>query len=193
MPSGLNDGGGPCDVVGLPFAGLAVGVGERDGLLVKTAGLAIDVGFVVVVIEHLQFVAGVAGAGGGEKDSAVAAELAGAGYVLGNFPFDVKLVVLESALSLDVAGGLVDGEDAVGDGPVGGSGAILGGDPFVEILAVEEDDCVGGRGAAGCAGRDDLGLGLPDFGVFGLRRGLGLGLLGECDGSESYEQEQGSG
>ena len=81
----------------------------------------------------------------------------------------------------------VHGEDAGGDGPLGGSAAIflLGGDPFVEILAVEEDDGVGGRGGPGGAGSDDLGLRLPDFGVFGFGGGLGLGLLGECGGGES--------
>src|SRR5207302_708530 len=109
---GVEGGGGPGDVVGLPFAGLAVGVGQRDGLLVDAASLSVDVGLVVVVVEDLQFVAGVAGAGGGEKDSAVAAGLAGAGDVLGNSPFDVKLIVLESALGLDVAGVFADGEDA---------------------------------------------------------------------------------
>ena len=64
---GVEDGSGPGNVVGLPFAGLAIWVGERDGLFVDAAGLAVDVCFVVVVVEHLQFVAGIAGAGGGEK------------------------------------------------------------------------------------------------------------------------------
>src|SRR5438270_11997859 len=90
---GVEGGSRPGDVVGLPFSGLAVWIGERDGLLVDAGGLAVDVGLIVVAVEDLQFVAGVPGAGGGEKDSAVAAELAGAGDGLGNFPFDVKLVV----------------------------------------------------------------------------------------------------
>jgi len=64
---------------------------------------------------------------------------------------------------------------------------VLGGDPFVEILAVEEDDGVRGRGAAGFAGCDDFGFGCPDFGVFGFR---GSGLLGEGGGGEGDEQEQ---
>src|SRR5450432_1396170 len=179
---GVEGGGGPGDVVGLPFAGFAIWIGERDGLFVDAAGLAVDVGFVVVVVEDLEFVAGVAGAGGGEEDSAVAAGLAGAGDVLGNFPFDVQLIALESAFGLDVAGVFADGDDAAGDGPLGGSVAVLSGDPFVEILAVEEDDRVGGRGGWCRPGGDDFGLGLPDFRVFGFGGGLGLGLLGECGG-----------
>ena len=73
-------------------------------------------------------------------------------------------------------GGLVHGHDAVGNSPLGGSGAVLRGNPLVQILAVEEDDRVGRRGSAGCTRSDDLRLGLPDFGVFGLGGRL---LLGE--------------
>ena len=72
-------------------------------LLVDAAGLAVDVGLVVVRIENLQLVAGVAGPGGGQEHAAVAARLAGAGDVLGNLPLDVQLVVLEAPLRLDVA------------------------------------------------------------------------------------------
>ena len=105
-PSVVEGWRGPDDVVGLPFAGFAGGIGERDALLVDAAGLAVDVGLVVVGVEDLQFVAGVAGAGGGEEDAAVAAGLIGAGDVLGDSPLDVELVVLEGALGFDVAGRL---------------------------------------------------------------------------------------
>src|SRR5258708_7123168 len=101
----------------------------------------------------------------------------------------MQLIVLKCALGLDIAGLLVHGDNAVGDGPLGGSGAVLRRNPFVEILAVEEDDGVGGSGGWRGSGRDDFGLGLPDLGVLGL----GSGLLGEGSGCESYEQEQGSG
>ena len=181
---GVEGWGDPGYVVGLPFAGLAIWIGQGDGLFVDAAGLAVDVGFVVVVVEHLQLVASVAGAGGGEEDSAVAAGLAGTGDVLGDFPLDVKLIIFEGAFGLDVAGVFADGDDAVCDGPLGGSAAVLGGDPFVEIFAIKEDDGIGGRGGWRRAGGDDFGLGLPDFGVFGFRSGLGLGLLRECGGGE---------
>ena len=62
---------------------------------------------------------------------------------------------------------LAHGEDAVGDGPFGW-GLVLGGDPLVEVLAVEEDDCVGGRRGVGGAGCDDRRDGLVDFGVLML-------------------------
>ena len=92
-------------------------------------------------------------------------------------------------LGFDVARAFGDGEEAVGDGPAGG-GVVLRGDPFVLVLAVEEDDGVGGRSATGIAGRDHGGDGLPDFSLFRL----GLGLLGGeggggKDGSEEEKQE----
>ena len=88
-------------------------------LLVDAARLAVHVGLVVVRIEDLQLVAGVAGSGRGEEHAAVAARLAGAGDVRRNPPLEVQLVVREAALRLDVAGRLVDGQDAVGDRPLG--------------------------------------------------------------------------
>ena len=186
----IEDGGSPGDVVGLPFARLAVGVGQWNGLLVDAAGLSVHISFVVVVVEHLQFVAGIAGAGRGKNDSAVAAGLAGAGHVLGNSPFDMKLIVLKAALGLDVAGIFADGDDAGGDGPLRGSGAILGRDPLIEILAVEEHNRVGGRGSTRSAGGYDFGLGLPDLRVFGLGSG---GLLSKCGHGERHEKKQRSG
>src|SRR6185312_12111745 len=74
-------GGHPGHVVGLPFARFAIRVRQRNGLLVDTAGLAVDVGLVVVRIENLQLIAVVAGSSGGEKHAAVAARLAASGDV----------------------------------------------------------------------------------------------------------------
>ena len=98
----------------------------------------------------------------------------------------MELVVVEGAFGFDIAGALGDGHDAVGDGPFGGRGAVLRGDPLVEILAVEQDDRVGRRRGAGGGRSDDLGLGRPDFCVFGL--GRGRGLLGG-DGSDQGDEE----
>ena len=53
----------------------------------------------------------------------------------------MQLVVLEAALRLDVAGLLVDRQDAVGDDPRRG-GLVLRRDPLIQVLAVEEDDGV---------------------------------------------------
>src|SRR5689334_813781 len=56
---GVESGSGPYDIVGLPIAGLAHRVGQRNGLLVNTAGHAVDIGLVVVGVENLQLVSGV--------------------------------------------------------------------------------------------------------------------------------------
>lgn len=58
-------------VVGLPFARLAGGVGERWVLFVDRAQLTVGIGFVLVGVEDLSFVAIVS-----EKESAIAASLA---------------------------------------------------------------------------------------------------------------------
>ena len=101
----------------------------------------------------------------------------------------MELVVLEAAFGFDVAYAflLADGEDAVGDGPFGG-GVILGGDPLVEVLAVEEDDGVGGWIGVGFAGGDDRRDGFVDFGVFVFWRGS---LLGGEGGGNAEENEGG--
>jgi hypothetical protein len=85
----------------------------------------------------------------------------------------VELVVPESAPGLDVAGAFGDREQPLGDDPLCRC-VVLRGDPFVLILAIEEDDGVRGRRVAGGAGRDDGRDGLPDFRVLGF----GFGFLG---------------
>src|SRR5207237_4847793 len=114
----VEGGGGPEDVVGLPFAGFAAGVDQWRRLFVDAGGLAVDVGGVVVGVHDLEFVAGVAGAGGGEEDAGVAARLGFAGDVFGNLVFEVELVVAKAFFGFDVAGLFVDGQDAVVDAPL---------------------------------------------------------------------------
>src|SRR5207249_3529087 len=144
------------------------GVHQRRRLFVDAGRLAIHVGRIVVGVHNLQLIAGVAGAGGGEEEAGVAAGLAFAGDVFGDEVFEVELVVGKAFFGFDVAGGFEDGDDAVVDGPLGG-GFVLDGDPLIEVVAVEEDDGVGGRsGRDGRAGGDHFGRRLPLLGVFGF-------------------------
>src|SRR6185312_8622977 len=121
------------------------------------------IGLVVIVIEDLQFVAGVALAGRGEEETAVAAGLVTAGDVLGDAEFQVQLIVGKVLLGLDITRLLVDGEDATGDDPVRRS--LIGCfDPLVFILTVEEDHGIGRRVAYFFGGRDDGRHRAIDFG-----------------------------
>jgi len=106
---------GPDDVIGLPFPWFAIGVHEESALPVNASGLAIDIGRVVVRIENLQFVPGIAGPGGSEQDAAIAARLTATGYVLGDSELDMQPVIPERSLGFNVADTrrLVDREHAV--------------------------------------------------------------------------------
>src|SRR5215469_4535387 len=87
--------GRPDDVVDLPFAGLASRVGQRNALLVDTSGHLVDVSFVVVGIENLQFISGIPGSGRGQKQPAVPPQLAAASNVLWYCRLLVQLIILE--------------------------------------------------------------------------------------------------
>src|SRR6185312_16626386 len=117
----------------------AIRVRQRNGLLVYTAGLAVDVGLVVVRIENLQLIPVVAGSSGGEKHATVAARLTASGDVRGDFPFNVKLVVFKAFLGFDVSSVLVHGHDAVVDFPFSRR-LVLYRYPLIQILAIEQDD-----------------------------------------------------
>jgi hypothetical protein len=117
----------------------------------------------------LQLIAVVARTGGSQEHTAISARLTGAGNVCRDFPLDVKLIVLEVLLGFDVSRLLVHREDAVRDGPFSRRLVVLGGDPLIEVLAVEQDDRVRRRRAAFVAGRHFRRNGLPDFGVFRFR------------------------
>src|SRR4051812_42978226 len=95
----------------------------------------------------------------------------------------MQLVAMEAALRLDVAGLLVHRNDAVVDGPVG-RGAVVGRDPLVQVLAVEEHDGVRG-GRAVVARRHDLRFRAPDLRVLGL----GFGGFLRPQGSWREENE----
>ena len=181
----------PHDVVGLPLAGLAIRIGQRDGLLVDAAGLAVHVGLVVVGIENLQLISVVARSGGGEEHAAIPARLTVAGDVRRNFPLEVKLVVLEGPLGFDVSGTLllVDGQYAVGDGPFGGR-LVAVRDPLVEVLAVKKHNRVGRRRRVVRARRDNLGHGLPHFCIF---RSPGRFLLSRGLRLRGHLRDQGNG
>src|ERR1700737_3936681 len=111
--------GGPHHVVGLPLPGLVHRVCQRNALLVDAAGLAVNVGFVVVRVEDLQLISGIAWTRGGEKHPTVATRLTGAGDVLRNFPFNAELIVPEAPLGFNITGSLIHGEYTVRNDPFG--------------------------------------------------------------------------
>src|SRR5262245_367201 len=106
------------DVVGLPFAGFAAGVDQRRVLFVNRAGLAVEVGLVIVRIEHLDFVAPL------QEDSAVSTPLAFANDLGRRGPFDVQLDVVKFPLGSDGAGSANDDHRAVLYIPFGRTFAI---------------------------------------------------------------------
>ena len=178
------------DVVDIPLAGLADGVDERGPLAIDRAGLAIGVGGLVEGIEDLDFVAA------GDVDAAIAAVLAGAGDVGGFGPLEVDLAIAERLAGEEVARAGSDFEIAVEDLPAGGDGsashqaaAVLA--PLRKVFAIEEDDGVGGRSAAGRAGVDFVRMGT--VGVMnvpflaGKNGGIAIALLGGHDGGQPQE------
>src|SRR5271163_3565891 len=93
----------PHHVVCLPLSRLAGRIGQWYRLLVEAARHAVHVRLVLVRIEYLQLISVVARPSGSKKHTAVASSLTSAGDVCGNFPLEVKLVVLEAPLGLDVS------------------------------------------------------------------------------------------
>ena len=77
------------DIVALPFAWFAASIGQWDRLFVDTADLAIDVRFVIIVVQYLQLISIVALAGAGEEDTAVTPGLVRPGDIGRDPVFDV--------------------------------------------------------------------------------------------------------
>ena len=73
------------NVIGLPFAGFFAGINERRISAIKSAALAVGVGFIVIIIEDLDFV------NFHEEDTGVAAALGIADYFFGSREFEVQL------------------------------------------------------------------------------------------------------
>ena len=113
----VEEWSGPDHIVTLPLTRLAHRIRQRNALLVNTSRHTIHVCRIVVRVEHLQFVTGVARARGREKNSAVAARLARSGDVFGDSPLDVKLIILESPLGLNISRRFIHGHNSVGDDP----------------------------------------------------------------------------
>src|SRR5690242_10687677 len=65
----MEYGSRPDDVVALPFAWFTAGIGQRDRLFVDAAGLSIDIGLVVIVVQYLQLISIVALTGAGEENT----------------------------------------------------------------------------------------------------------------------------
>ena len=180
-------GRGPHHVVGLPLAGFAIRVHQRNALFVDAAGLAVDIGRVVVVIQNLQFIAAIAFAGRSEENAAVATGLIRAGDIGRDAVFDMELVVGEGAFGLDIPCVFVNGEDAVRYDP-GGWGAVGDFDPFVFILAIEEDNGIGGCVAALWTRGYDRWDRRIDFGGAMIFDRV---VLGPCDGHTCHQAEGG--
>src|SRR6478736_4370821 len=98
------------------------------------------VGLVLVRVEHLELVRAL------QEHAAVPALLAFALHFGGCRPLDVQLDVAEAALRPDAARASLDGGDAIGNGPERGTAALLV-LPLRQVLAVEQHDGIGRRGA----------------------------------------------
>ena len=86
------------NIVSIPFARFLAGVHQRRSLLVDTPGLAVRIGFVLVVVENLHFVHAL------HKHAAVAASLAFADDFGRCAPLEVQLEVAEILFRADAAG-----------------------------------------------------------------------------------------
>lgn len=134
------------DVVDLPLAGLACDVDEGGSLAVDGGGLSVGLVDVVVGLGDLQFIFAE------EEDPAVSPPEAILGVAHGGrCPLDMELATAELLFGLDFTC-LEDVDTAVFES----SGDIpLLAFPLREVLAVEEDDCIGRGLAALCARLDD--------------------------------------
>jgi hypothetical protein len=125
------------DVVDLPLTRRARGVHKGRELTIDGSRLAIGVGFTLVGVEDLDFVETV------KKDAAIAAILIFALRRIGLGEFDVKLAVAEGVASVKLAGFRHNFEVTVFYFPFRRIAVFVL--PLGKILAVEEDDGVGGR------------------------------------------------
>jgi len=171
----MEYGSRPDDIVALPFAWFAAGVGQRDRLFVDAAGLSIDIGLIVIVVQYLQLISIVALTGAGEENTAVAPGLVGARDIGGYPVFDVQLIVREGFFCLYITGFFIDRENTVADDPFGGT-AVAYVYPVVKIFPIEEDDRIGGGVAAFRARSHHRRHGTVYFGGSVIGDGVGLGL-----------------
>ena len=163
-------------------------VDERRILAVDGGGLAVGVGFVLVGIEHLNFVES------HQKNAAVAAILAFALWRNGFGKLHVQLAIAEGRFCVDVAGFGHHFEIAVFHFPLGGGAVFI--EPLREIFSVEEHDGVGGRFAgrvlsAGGSGSDDRRHGAIEIVDFPFGVHLGLGRRGgeqQYSDADKYER-----
>src|SRR5438105_11466162 len=127
------------DVVSLPFPRLARCVDERRVVLIKGAGLTVEVSLVFKRIEHLDFVAAL------QINTAVATLLPMAFDLLRSRPLDVQLHIAELFFRHDAARA-VDLHRAVAEQFPLSFGAF-GASPLRQIPAVEQYDRIGWRRA----------------------------------------------
>ncbi len=122
------------DVIGLPLARRAGGVGQRGILAINRADLAVGVGVGLVRIEHLKLELA------HQEDPAVAPVLADAHRRIGRSPLDVQLNVPELTLRLDRPGPRNDLEDAILHAP--SRRAPFRRLPGVQACSIEQNYCV---------------------------------------------------
>src|SRR6266576_282110 len=115
---GVEDRSRPHHVIHLPLSGLAVWVDQWNPLLVDAAGLAVDVGPVVIRIEDLQLISGVARTGGSQKHATVTSRLTSAIDVFRDSPLNVKLVVPKGPFGFNIANNLIHSEYSAGNNPL---------------------------------------------------------------------------
>jgi hypothetical protein len=172
----LEAGARPVDVVSVPLAWPTHGIDHRRSLFVDGAGLPIVVGLVLEGIEHLQLVTA------HQEDAAVAAALSLTAGRRGGGPFEVQLAIAEFR----------DGRNstfAADQMPIFNLPEV-GVLPLGQILAIEEDLCIGGWIAIRGPGGHHLGRGPLDSVevLFSAGGGRGHGQAG--DHVESGEDSQ---
>ena len=122
------------DVIDVPLPRRTHRIGQRNDLLVDAARLAVRIRLVVIAVEDLDLILVL------QENAAVPPALALPGNAHRDAPFKMQLETAELFFRPDVAGRLVDREDAVVDDPPGISAPD--GLPGIEILPVEKDDRV---------------------------------------------------
>src|ERR1051326_1887078 len=127
------------DVVRLPLTRPTARIHEWDVLFVDAPPLTIRISSSLVGVEDLDLVLSL------KEDATVAASLSFPLDLRGSPPLHVELTVAESTLGLNVASTPHDGEGSADDTPLRLAAVPV--PPLGEVFAIEEHDCIIGRGS----------------------------------------------